>query len=348
MELFGTSYLGLQNDPEYLQILTDALLVHGSNNPISRLNDYDFSPLEAAEVEIAREWCCEDACLLSSGYLAGAAVMQVLQKLAKERSWCVVLASNHHPCTHPTSDRKPEHLNDSDAANALNTAVSQGKIDGWIMVSDSVDIMTGLPAGFTVSGSVASHASLCALDVSHSAYIWSHEHLNRRAQIDQNLVVYFGSLGKAPAFPAGFVAGPSDIVNLVRALPSYFAASPPPLANAVAFLTAKHLRARKRERLEALMNHVNSTYKICRSADFSFPIYNYGTGLNSEYLTLHDEGFVLSYLAYPDPEGNRVLRSVLNADIVFKDLDRFLEMSTTLGLVPAKRSNRVPAWKIVW
>ena len=59
MKLFGTAYLGLQEHPEYLEVVKKNIEQYGINNPISRNNAAQFEILEEVESTLVNEWRAE-------------------------------------------------------------------------------------------------------------------------------------------------------------------------------------------------------------------------------------------------------------------------------------------------
>lgn len=305
-EFTGTSYLALQRDPEYLDLVREGIALYGVNNPISRLSDEDFSELDRAEGIIADELGCEAACLLSSGYLAGTAVQNALFGRGRREGKLLVWAKNHHPCLrNEQADREVQISEDAGPTMAeMSETLNR---TGWYAFFNSVNSFSGQSEHAALS-QVARNADACVIDISHSMFLWDHRPLLKNPG---GRIVFAGSLGKASAFPAGFLAGDKETIKFLRQRPEYTAGSCPARCVAFAFNRSGSLRAERRTRLTALMTEFEKQAEIERDA--LFPVYNLGVDCKERYAEALQAGIKLSFLPYPTANSASHLRLVMNA-----------------------------------
>ncbi|MGB0372288.1 MAG: aminotransferase class I/II-fold pyridoxal phosphate-dependent enzyme [Opitutales bacterium] len=307
MDLYGTSYLGLQTHPEYLRILQENLQQYGVNNPMSRNNAGVFKVLERAETSLMEEWESEEACLLPNGFQAGQAVLAVCRDLD-----CPIYAqADGHPCYLP---------------NVLADTSSSVALDRFGLIFDAVDPFTGLSNWMQKTSLELVHrADFKALDVSHVAGVWPSQDLIKHLNPERSpLTLYFGSLAKASAFPAGFVAGPRKIIRQIRALPQFTASSPPANYLAASFLDSTLLRSRLKGELSRIMKEVRRRLKL-PDDPWAFPSFLLKTPNNSELSMLEAQGIHISALAYPSTHSPVRYRCVLNAMLSATELEQILK-----------------------
>jgi len=298
--LYGTSYFDLHKNKKYIQYLNIALKKYGVNNPISRLSDYEhFDVLEEAEKQIAKDLGCEDACLFSSGSLACSCLKNHLLIRAEKNGEEIFYSSNYHPSWIDKKMKDAKYLkkdkNDIFISNSLNSFY--GEKENYI---EYVEIFNKV-----------------AIDVSHTAYIWNHK------KEANSKMLFFGSLNKAPSFPAGFVAGSSRDIQEIKKLAEYTTSTPPSIAFANAFLKMSKIRQEQLKKLEINIKIMDNALKIDR--DNPFPIYNMGISDESLYKEFKNNDFDVSYMPYPFEYSDKHLRIVLNSEIREFELYRLID-----------------------
>lgn len=297
VRLYGTSYFDLHKNKKYIKYLNKAFKKYGVNNPISRLSDYEhFNILEKTEQQIAKDFGCEDACLFSSGYLACVSIKNYLLKDAKINKCDIVYNSNFHPSW--IDDKMVE--------------MSKSYIDkNNIFISNSLNSFYGKKENYT---KYIKKFRKIVIDVSHTAYIWSH-----KKEADNN-VLFFGSLNKASSFPAGFIAGSFEDVKKIKKLAEYTTSTPPSVAFASVFLKMKKLR---KQQLKKLKNNMIYMDKILnKNLSSAFPIYNLGKNNDELYDKLRLGDLEVSYMSYPFDYSDKHLRIILNSNTKKSDFKK--------------------------
>lgn len=346
IEFKGTGYFDLQHDEAYLQLVRQGIDLFGLNNPISRLAPEDFTVLEEAESIVATELNCEDACLLSCGYLAGIAVTNCLNRLAIEQRKLIIRANSNHPCLSDLSGQIAVPLSDTLAMQELLDLYSQGTIAGWYSVSNSVNSFYG-HVDHAMRSQIAIEADIRLMDVSHSMFLLDHSELQGQANAKpdgRNLFV--GSLGKSAAFPAGFVAGSKKIIDLIRCCPEYTAASPPSRSIAFAFVRSQSLRCNKWNHLYILKRCFETELLGCCAGISSLPLYSLGVNCDGLYEKLLAAGFKLSFMPYPMPASDRHLRLVINASHRLDDVKHVARVIREHGVKVCDYGKEFTTWQM--
>lgn len=338
-EFTGTSYLALQRDPAYLDLVREGMSLYGVNNPISRLSDEDFSELDRAEGIIASELGCEAACLFSSGYLAGTAVQNALVNRGRSEGKLLAWAQNHHPCLRNEQADLEVPICGNAMAEMTKMAAALSKT-GWYAFFNSVNSFSGQSEHAALS-QVAKHADICVIDISHSMYLWDHRPL---LKTPGGRIIFAGSLGKASAFPAGFLAGDKETIDNLRQRPEYTAGSCPARCMAFAFNRSGSLRAERGKHLTTLMTEFEKRAGIERDA--LFPVYNLGVDCEDRYAEALRAGIKLSFLPYPTAKSASHLRLVINASSGANGVELVLNLIQSWNHRFSKRTNYEDAWTV--
>jgi len=297
VRLYGTSYFDLHTNKKNIKYLNKAFKKYGVNNPISRLSDYEhFNILEKTEQQIAKDFGCEDACLFSSGYLACVCIKNHLLNDAKRNNSDTVYNTNFHPSW--IDDKMIQ--------------ISKNNIDKKnIFISNSLNSFYGKKENYP---KYIKMFRKIAIDVSHTAYILNHK------KEAKNNILFFGSLNKASAFPAGFITGSFDDIKRIKKLAEYTTSTPPSIAFASAFLKMKKLRKQK---LKMLKNNMIYMDKILnKNLSSAFPIYNLGKNNDELYDKLRLGDLEVSYMPYPFDYSDKHLRIILNSNTKKSDFKK--------------------------
>ena len=330
LDLFGTAYLGLQRCDRYVEIACEGMRSYGVANPFGRDSDYDFGPLVQAEMAVAKEFVQEAACLFSSGFIAGNATRRLLGRVSKEEDMGLAVASDIHPCFSlggfyglPQSD--------GDTISFV-----ERKNRRWIAVFEPLNSLLGTRTLDVEKSMIIERAAVRAIDVSHTAFLWNHANL-----IGVGETLFYGSLGKAAAFPVGFAAGPRRLIDRLRGDPAYRTSYPPANALAYAFLHSDDLRRERHKKLRKLLAIVDASLGLDRGTAW-FPAY-YLTDQEEIYLGFLKDGIRLSCVRYPSETATPMVRAVVHAGLQLGDIECFLSQCRRKGIHPP-----MPKTKVEW
>jgi 8-amino-7-oxononanoate synthase len=317
----GTAYLGMHQNPDFLNLITEGLHRFGTHYGGSRLAPFTLNVYAEAEQRLAQWTGAEEALLTSSGTLAGQLAVQ----------W---LSQNHH--CHFAPGVHPALLNQS--------APAKGSFSDWIyrmlelalkqhqpmaLFSNALDPLYANVMDFSPFREWPSDTPLTlVLDDSHGIGITGPEGAGIRSRLSlpphvELLVIQ--SLGKAPGIPAGALTGSSQTIGLIRQSPLFGGASPPNPAFLYAFVHAAQLY---RNSLDSLQQRIRQfTDGLPDEAGFRFlpdyPVFYTPDQTFAE--RLKNKAMLVSSFPYPTPADDAITRVVLNALHTADDITRLLE-----------------------
>ncbi|MEJ2163248.1 MAG: aminotransferase class I/II-fold pyridoxal phosphate-dependent enzyme [Robiginitalea sp.] len=230
----GTSYLGMQTDPEFLRLLARYTRQIGSHLGASRTGNIQLGTYEHAEKSLAK-WIASPSCLtLSSGFLAARLLADYFRAL-------------EHPCFFSP--------NCHEALLPVGTQRSPDWETLYHAVEDCPEKLSGtLPVVFTDTMGSSTHAGpvweqlqglprACILvaDDSHGLGIVGADgsgSWKTIAAMGFNELVLCGSLGKALGITSGVVSGLETRIAALRKTGFFAGASPAPPAGLAAMAEA--------------------------------------------------------------------------------------------------------------
>ena len=299
----GTSYLGLDRHPQYLEWVKEGLDRYGTHYGGSRLSPRSPEIFVEAEVAFATWTGAPAAMVLSSGTTAGQLAVRFL--------------SNHYnsihfgPFAHPSS-WWPEGVQHQQWGQWLK-ALQQERTIGCTDAVNPVEV--ALPPWETIW-----QAAPPALMVDDSHLIgcfgpnaggsWS----TLRQEYEGELLIN-ASLGKALSLPAGLLLGEHAEMDAIRQLPQYGGASPPAPAFLFAWLRAQALI---QEQIAQLNRYTQQLYSLAKRVPNllgmieGFPVLRLHKRSWVELLAA--QGVVASSFRYPQPDSPLYSRIVLRAD----------------------------------
>lgn len=313
----GTAYLGLQGDQAFQDILVGNIRRYGASYGASRQSNVRFAVYGEAESELAQRAGCEDAVVLSSGYLAGQLVCQFFKD-----SGCELI---HVPGTHPALRVEKSNtaiVEDHDLERAVWRCLESGKPP--VLLLDSIDFRGRHFPDFECLKKLPLGRLTLVVDDSHGFGVTgangegSMEAL--RGLRPKELVVC-GSLNKGLAIQAGVVLGTNDRIGQLRDTAFFAGASPPAPASLATFLEAKALYRDKHRALVskvslfAALNQLNP--RLCHNAGHpAFTIVDAALATR-----LEDAGILVTNFRYPNRWGPLVSRLVISAAHTFDDIE---------------------------
>ena len=320
----GTSYLGINHQPAFQQLLIEGLKRYGGNYSSSRASNLQLAIYDEAETYMA-EWLGVEAVLtFSSGFQAGQALMSMCQRHAS-----YIFA----PKSHPAVWQSEAQVWPGDFPSwvlSLPTQIASAKSDEVIIVTNSLDPLyaqsykfnwlTDLPDGKKIHVIVDDSHGLGVLGENGEGIV---SEIKKYMPSHVQLTIV-GSIGKALGIPGGLVAGARSLVDQLKKSPSFTAASPIPPAYMYAFLKAQPIywiaRKKLKERVRQFQHLVQGSGLFHYFG--SYPVFY------TRYNALADalaETMLLSSFPYPHPDSEPVTRVVLNALHTEADIDKLSE-----------------------
>jgi len=340
----GCDYLGLSRNPDARAAAVAALRDHALSTTASRTTSGDTPPHRELEHELG-DFMGKPAVLLPDGYTANIAA-------------CEALAALPDPPTALVDDRAHPSL--------LVAARAAGLPVRTFAHADPDDAARRRPLGpvavltdgvFTAHGALAPAAEFLAdldagdhllLDDCHAFGVLGPEgrgtadHLG----LDDPRIIVTSTLKKALAAGGGFVAGPAEIVDLVRTRATAYICTTPaaPALIAAARANLAHLRAHAGDllprlhanaaRLHAGLSGLGLVAPQPHAATTPIAAFDLGRRNDRVNVALCAAGFTLPLMSYPGGPSASYFRASVSAAHTPENIDALLE---TLGrsLTPA-------------
>ncbi|MGN5955740.1 aminotransferase class I/II-fold pyridoxal phosphate-dependent enzyme [Sphingobacterium lactis] len=220
----GTAYLGLLQNPDYIELYKDGIDKYGLNIGTSRSNNVQLGIYEESEQELSKRFGFPASALFSSGYLAAQATVRALAKNRK-----VIYA----PDTHPSLwlDQNPNQvIKFEDWLESTIQTINEATEKEFLVISNCMDNLTPRLYDFSAFNKVDSSKNvILVLDDSHGIAV-----LRKNAtSFDKNLirqpnvrVLILASLAKGLGTDAGLVLGDEELIDTVKEDPIFMGASP--------------------------------------------------------------------------------------------------------------------------
>ena len=309
----GTSYLGLNYHPEYLNLFTAGIKKWGLNNGASRNNNIRLSIYQEAEELLAKDYGCEAAVTLSSGWLAAELAVKVL---GKQRE--LIYINDAHPALYKET---PGILNIERAVDYINLSYQTN----FLLISNSVNNIFPEIFDFSALSQILPSKNIILLvDHSHGFGFldgaWAAKFSTLPKHIDWLLC---GSLAKGLSLDAGIIVGSNHHINEIKKSTTFNGSSPCSPAVLHTYLKSESIRLTAKSRLFENLHFLTSQLN---EEDFfwieNLPVIliqnqNIVDKLNANY-------FLFTSFPYPYPESKILNRLVISAAHQQKHLEKLI------------------------
>jgi 8-amino-7-oxononanoate synthase len=303
----GTSYLGLSANVEFNQNLAIALKQYGSSFGVSRNGNLKLAIYEEAEKQLAEFVGAESALTLSSGMLAGQAVVQYL----KTQDFHFIYAPQAHPANwHEPVVAIPQLSFMEWAADLIeNFPIIDKKI---ILVCNAVDALKLSETNFDFIVNLPKNVSLL-IDDSHGLGVMNGGR-GVFSQIPTNInLIVVSSLHKAFGIAGGVIFGSQELIEKISKTIFFSACSPITPAYLAAYMASEKLYQNLHQKLKnnvlCFKNNVLDL-SIFSYLDDHCVFYTKQTAI---YQHLFEQQILIYNVAYPDVNGIPNTRIVLSA-----------------------------------
>lgn len=326
----STSYLGIDQSPDYEDTLIDCIQRHGFSHGLSRVNNLQLGVFEEFETYFSQKAQAEAAAVLSSGYLAGSAAWQTLLP----QSDCCWIAPDTHPAIVPYgSISSPTESFELWKTQCL-AASEKLNPQRILLLGNTVNPLKAEIHSYNWLASIAhKHALTLLLDDSHAFGVLGNSIYGTYSQFQApNLqLVISGSLGKGLAMPAGIILGSTKLIEQIKSSTIFRSASPPAPANLQAFLETEkiYLAAGKliREMSKTFCEKTRNINGIVGTVNF--PVFRY---LEVNWADrLQEFGFITSSFSYPHLDSPKINRIVLSANHQNEDIQALIQTLNKLS-----------------
>lgn len=315
----GTSYLGIDQVPEYEALLLENIRKWGFNHGLSRINTVRLDVFDEFEERFAQGAKAEAAAVVSSGYLAGISAWQHLFPQV-ETCW---IAPDTHPAILPDKIKPDFQLNFiqwKSQCLELSQRLSPQRI---LILGNAVDPLSSAIHDYSwVSDIAKKHEVFLLVDDSHAFGVIGEDLFGTYStHFDPSVnLMISGSLGKGLAMPAGIIIGRKKDVEEIKSKAMFIGASPGSPANLQTFWDAHTIyqeQHRKIKELSAIFHdQIQDLSTILGIPEF--PVFTYQDPSWAE--KLEAKGFITSSFPYPEPNSPKINRIVLSGFHTNQDL----------------------------
>jgi len=306
----GTSYLGLQTDPEFQNIFILNIKKFGTNYGASRNSNVRLTVYEKAETLLAQITACEAAITLSSGYLAG----QIIAQNFNKPKYKLFYAPNTHSALY-NSYNKPYPtfvaLN-----NAVKKHISKNNKVIPVVFIDSIDFDGCNYPDFVDLKDLPLDKVILIADDSHGIGIIGNrgEGVFRTLQkFNTKELIVCCSLGKTYGIQAGAILGDEKRIKQLSETAFFGGASPASPSSIATFIDAQPTYRSKRNQL--LLN-IGYFEKLVEDIAFfknikGHPAFTFKDAQLTDFL--EKKGFILTNFNYPEESSSLMSRIVLSS-----------------------------------
>ena len=307
----GTSYLGMAQDIDFLDILANNLFEFGANHGQSRNNNIRLQVFEEFEESFAFAVNAEAAAVFSSGYLAGIAASKSLIGKVDE----VWIAPDSHSAIVPDGYKLSAQLDFIQWKNDCldrSEKLSPRKI---LIIGNALDPFRCEIHDYAWVRDVAKkHHVTQLIDDSHAfGTLGSSIYGTYADWADPRIdLVVSGSLGKGLGLPAGIILGSSEQIQKIKQTPLFGGASPGSPAHLQTFLDMEdrylEQKAWLEQACEIFAQEIANIAQIKGSK--LFPAFAYSE--DAWVREFEKAGIITSSFAYPTAQSPSVNRIVIS------------------------------------
>jgi len=299
----GYDYLGMQHVPEFIALVKEGIDKYGWLFPSSRISNTRLQLFETCEALLSSLTGTEDTLLVSSGFAAGRIATEPWQKE-------IVNLSPSHPAITRDINNKTGNFLAVDSVDPLNAAVTDfsftenSDANRILIIDDSHGIGLLGKRGEGIVSALPVH------------------------QTSKHVFTY--ALSKAFSIPAGAISCSKKFAGMYRNLPAYTAATAPSPAFIHAFIKGQPIYNGQRIKLKKNILYFQSLISQLHEIHFhkELPIFILPATLHEQQFAEHN--IIISSFAYPDANGKKYNRIVLNALHTPQDLDRLAALLHTI------------------
>ncbi len=294
----GYAYLGVQYVPAFKALVKEGIDKYGWLHPSSRISNTRLALYGEVEELLSLITGCESTVLVSSGYTAG--------KMAVEKwSGSITNLRPSHPAIQTNNPQTPAGIYAVDAVDVLASAMTDVNAINHYPALTALVIDDSHGIGLTgINGCGAS------------------SFLERKPGVEY---VFTYSLSKALGINAGGISCSAELAAEYRSMPAYTASTASSPALLYAFLKGQDIYREQREKLFDNIQYFRQLISGIEgiSNNPSLPVFVLENTIDENALLARQ--IIISSFPYPNPNGKRIQRVVVNALHTKGDLEKLAE-----------------------
>ncbi|MFH6604381.1 aminotransferase class I/II-fold pyridoxal phosphate-dependent enzyme [Maribacter algicola] len=317
----GTSYLGLQTDPQFQEILIKNIKKYGTGYGASRKSNVRFTIFEEVENHLANLAGSESCVTMSSGYLAA----QLLVRNFSSPEYKLFYAPHTHSALHLVGSRPYATYT---ALNiALKAHLEANRKATPVVLLDSIDFSGCNYPDFTQLKELPLSQVILIIDDSHGIGIVGDNGggvFNELVKAEAKELIVCASLGKAFGVQAGAVFGKKERIRTLMETDFFGGASPATPAGLATLLDSKNILEEKRIKLQHNISFFLKHLKQKEGFFFmkDYPVFSF---MDEDLATyLEQRCIITTNFSYPSDGDSTKSRIVLGAQHDIDDIQVLL------------------------
>lgn len=326
----GTAYLGLLQEPDFVELYKAGIDRYGVNNGTSRNNNVQLAIYDHGEEVLAKRFGFQAATLFSSGFLAGQATVRSLT----DREAALFVAPDAHPALWLFDGTAKTSA--ASAAGWLDRAIdqiNQQEREAVICVNSLNNLMPSLQSFNALQKLSPTKRVTLIIDDSHGLGIRFKnqvsfpEGVRSMPNVD---VIVVASLAKGLGVDCGVALGSAEAIRKIRKHPIFIGASPPSPAAIYALVESDSIYD---VMFGKLQNNISFFVEFARELDLQFvpkfPVFTSSDARCGDRLL--EKKIVISSFNYPLPESPKLNRIVISSSHSYNDLRHLAVVLAKLG-----------------
>lgn len=305
----GYAYLGMNHEPNFLELLYEGIERYGATFPSSRISNTCLTIYAETEKILSGITHTSDTVLFQSGFTAGKAAVEVI-----DANSTIFQSSFCHPAIRIKNN---SNLQFADWAIETTNTINTNKYSSLpVILSDSVNQLTAEVYDFSFLTKIQQKI-ICIIDDSHGMGLLGNqgEGISSRLPRHENIeYIITYSLSKAMNIQAGAIScSNKNTAEKIRKTSWYTAVTPPSPAMLYTFSKSSELYQQQRILLnqqKIVLQNLLANHKEIRF-HIDLPVFILPEELDEDHFS--KKNIIVSSFAYPDPKGKKINRAVINA-----------------------------------
>ncbi len=319
----GTSYLGLQNLPEFQELFIKNIQKYGTGYSASRQSNIRFSIYEEAENYLANLVGSQSCVTLSSGYLAG----QFVAEFISRKKFKAFYAPNTHSSLFRNYHKQKKYVTYASLNIAVRNYLNGANAKTPVLYLDAIDFFGGNYPNFDSLKILPLEKMILVADDSHGIGVLGKNgqgvfSMLKKLPFKNSFICC--SLGKGFGVQAGAVFGnKEDLAEMINT-PFYGGASPASPAVIATLSEADKIYKQRRsilgQNLGYFLKEVRSDLKFRHMKNH--PTFSFQNKKLVDHLKQNN--IIVTHFNYPNESSKTMSRIVLSASHTINDLDKLL------------------------
>jgi len=321
----GTSYLGLQTDPEFQRIFVNNVQKYGTDYGASRKSNVRLSVFEKAEDYLANFVGSEKCITMSSGYLAA----QLLVQSLSTTEYKLFYAPHTHTALHLPKTRPYTTFTSLNIALREHLRTKNKTIP--VVLLDSIDFSGCNYPDFKELRELPLDQLVLVVDDSHGIGVVGSKGkgvFKKLQTLGAKELIVCCSLGKAFGVQGGAIFGRQERIKMLMETDFFGSASPASPAGMATLLDSETLFLKRWEKLRGNTTLFTNNLKQLESFLFmkDYPVFSFADQNLSDYL--EKNAIITTNFSYPSDGDTTKSRIVLGAQHNEQDI---LRLSMLIG-----------------